>query len=60
MAVDLLPTSIRNNYEIYGWKHACSILAQDFPIEFRDIIEILSAFTLKKPDILRPGGGKSK
>ena len=34
-------------------------LARDFPSEFKDIVDCLQAFTLKKSAILTPGGGRS-
>jgi hypothetical protein len=33
MTTDLLPSFIREHYEVHEWKHACAILAQDFPQE---------------------------
>ena len=33
MNIELLPPFIRDNYEIYEWKHASAILKQDFPNE---------------------------
>ncbi len=59
MAIDRLPESIRRNYEIHEWKHASAILESDFPTEWRDIIDVLTAFRLLRSDIRTPGGGKS-
>jgi hypothetical protein len=59
VTVSLLPKSIREKYEILEWKHACAVLKSDFPNEWKDIIEILDSFKLKKSDILKPGGRKS-
>lgn len=59
MTTDLLPQVIRDNYEVREWKHACAILHQDFPDEWRDIVEVLSAFRLPKSWIETPGGRKS-
>ena len=60
MSVDLLPEFVRKNYEIHEWKHACAILKEDFPNEWRDIISVLTAFRLQKSWITNPGGRKSK
>lgn len=60
MTVDLLPTFIRNHYEIHESKHACAILMQDFPHEWNDIIEVLTAFRLRKSWLTVGGGRKSK
>ena len=48
MGVELLPQKIRDNYEVHEWKHACAILANDFPEEWKDIIELLEQFKLCK------------
>lgn len=60
MTVDLLPSFIRNHYEIHESKHACAILKQDFPQEWNEIIEVLTAFRLRKSWLTVGGGRKSK
>jgi len=60
MTLELLPEFIRRDYEVYEWKHACAILKNDFPSEFNDIISVLRNFHLKRSDILKPGGNKSR
>lgn len=59
MGVELLPKKIRDNYEVHEWKHACAILANDFPDEWKDIIELLKQFQLCKSWITVGGGSKS-
>lgn len=59
MTLELIPENLRKLYEVHEWKHACAILKNDFPGEWKDIIEVLSAFRLHKTDIKTPGGGKS-
>ncbi len=59
MSIDLLPSFIKNHYEIHDWKHACAILKNDFPQEWEDIIEVLTNFRLKKSWIIKSGGSKS-
>lgn len=59
MTIDLLPESICERYEIVEWKHACAILHQDFPNEWRELIEVLNGFILQKTHILQGGGQKS-
>ena len=60
MTVDLLPAFIRNHYEIHESKHACAILKQDFPQVWNEIIEVLTAFRLRKSWLTVGGGRKSK
>lgn len=59
MSLELLPTFIRENYEVHEWKHACAILKEDFPNEWQDIINVLMEFRLYKSGITNPGGRKS-
>lgn len=47
-------------YEIHEWKHASAILKTDFSNEWTDIIDMLSAFKLKKSWIVQGGGRKTK
>lgn len=58
MGIDLIPEDIRDLYEVHEWKHASAILAQDFPNEWKDIIEVLTEFRLRKSWI--EVGGKNK
>ena len=55
----LVPPNIRAAYEVLEWKHACAILKEDFPEEWKDIMDILGKFRLTKKDIITPGGGLS-
>lgn len=58
MGIELLPEFIQDHYEVHEWKHASAILAQDFPKEWIDIVEVLSGFRLRKSWI--EVGGKNK
>jgi hypothetical protein len=60
MAKELVPLNIRERYEIHEYKHACAILKEDFSDEWRDIIDVLSIFKLKKSEIKAGGGRKSR
>ncbi|HMN03697.1 BglII/BstYI family type II restriction endonuclease [Geobacter anodireducens] len=60
MAIEQFPDFIRENYEVYEWKHASAILHNDFPNEWNDIVEVLQAFRLKKSWISVGGGRKSQ
>lgn len=60
MTLDLLPTTIRENYEVHEWKHACAILKEDFTEEWLDVISVLESFRLRKSWITNPGGRKSQ
>lgn len=59
-ALSLIPQKVRETFEIHEWKHACAILATDFPNEWRDILDLLRDFRLCKSWITDPGGNKSK
>jgi hypothetical protein len=58
--IDDLPEFLRTHYEVHERQHATAVLKLDFPKEYRDIVEVLSAFRLKKSEIIKPGGGKSE
>ena len=60
MSIDQLPPFIRTNYEVLESKHACAILAADFPNEFLDLCAVLEEFRLRKEWITLGGGNKSK
>lgn len=55
-----LPSFVRENYECHEWKHASAIMSQDFPDEWKDVLDVLSAFSLKKSWIVKGGGRKSQ
>ena len=59
MGIELLPRRIRDRYCLAERGHATAILASDFPSEFKDLAECLTAFSLRKSHILTPGGGRS-
>ncbi|MEO6021576.1 MAG: BglII/BstYI family type II restriction endonuclease [Burkholderiales bacterium] len=58
MGIELLSSFILKHYEVHEWKHACAILKQDFPSEWNDIIDVLTAFRLHQSWI--NVGGKNK
>ncbi len=59
MAAKLIPSRLRKKFTFQEWDHAIAILAIDFPDEFKDILDCLDHFTLKKSAILTAGGGRS-
>src|SRR5437588_4009767 len=59
VAIGSLSEFIREHYEVHEWKHATAILEKDFPDQWRDIIEVLTSFRLRKSYIDIPGGNKS-
>jgi len=60
MSIDQIPPELRQLYEVYEWKHACAILATDFPAEWADILDVLSRFRLRRSWLEVGGGRKSK
>lgn len=60
MAIGLLPEFIRANYEVHEWKHACAILHNDFPAEWADVVDVLTAFRWYRSWVSVGGGRKSK
>jgi len=60
MTIDVFPPQIRKKFEIHEWKHAVAILKEDFPEEWKDLLDMLSALSIPKEWIIIPGGNKSK
>ena len=56
----LPPAFIADHYEVHEWRHASAILAHDFPDEWQDIIDVLTAFRLRREWIEVGGGNKSR
>ncbi len=56
---DLVPAELRRLYEVREWRHAISILSNDFPDEWNDIVEVLTDFRFLKSEIMAGGGAKS-
>lgn len=59
MPLHRLSPFIRENYEVYEWRHATAILASDFPKEFAEIQRMLESFRLYKQWIVEGGGRKT-
>lgn len=59
MAISHLSDFIRENYEIYEWRHASAVLENDFPDEWNDITNVLTTFRLRRSYIAIGGGNKS-
>jgi hypothetical protein len=60
MTLDLIPSYIRDHYEIHERHHAIAILATDFPQEWEDICSVLHHFRLFKSHIIIGGGRKTQ
>jgi hypothetical protein len=60
MLIERLPQFVADNYECHEWKHASAILSQDFPNEWRDLMDLLLSFRLKSSWIETGGGNKSQ
>jgi hypothetical protein len=59
MGLELLPPSVTDKFEVAERHHAASILRLDFRAEWTDLMEMLAAFTLRRSQIMTPGGRKS-
>lgn len=59
-SISRFPPRIVENYEIHESKHASAILMNDFPDEWKDLLDLLSDFTLCQSWISIGGGRKSK
>jgi hypothetical protein len=59
MGLELIPRDLRERFTFAEYEHACAILRADFPEQFKDILDCMRAFTLKKSYIIEQGGGRS-
>lgn len=59
MGKTLLPEDVRDSYQIEERHHACSILKTDFPEQWKDLIDVIRGFKLRRSDIAMKGGNKS-
>lgn len=50
---------INHKYDIYEFRHASTLLKNDFPEEYKQLVNLLEAFEVTHQDILTPGGRKS-
>lgn len=60
MAVDIIPTGLRDRYRFQERYHACGILASDFRVEWGDLLGCLDQFWLRESWITVGGGGRSE
>jgi hypothetical protein len=56
---NLLPEEIRATYQVEERHHACSILKTDFPEQWKDLLDVLHGFKLRKSHVAKKGGNKS-
>lgn len=56
----LIPDRIQKSYECHEWRNGAAVLREAHPDEWRDVVDMLTAFRLKKSWITAPGGSKSK
>jgi hypothetical protein len=60
MGLKLIPAPLRQQYCFDERKHACAILANDFPDEFTDILDCLNSFHLRSSYIATSGRSRSQ
>lgn len=54
-----IPQFVLDHYEVYEWRHACTILREDFPREWDDVLALTREFRLRKSWLVARGGAKS-
>ena len=54
----VFPPDVRDKFEIHSYRGAATILAQNFPEQFAQVVEVLRAFEINTDMIRKPGGSK--
>jgi CRISPR-associated protein Csd2 len=57
---EMIPESIRDQYEYHNINNAVEIMCMSFSQEWRDICDALAAFSITTRDIVAPGGNESR
>jgi hypothetical protein len=57
--ISVLPDTVHSRYRVEEVRHACAVLAGDFPNELEDIIGCLEDFRLLRSEIMVGGGRKT-
>ena len=60
MSVELISEQLRKRFRFEERNHATVIMTSDFPQELADLIVCLTAFTLKRSQVVVSGGGRSQ
>lgn len=56
----VVPHAVRDRYELRETRNAAAILASTNPVQSREIIAVLSDFSLLPADLIDPGGNESR
>lgn len=56
---ELIPTEIKQKYDIHNFNHAAEILTQAYPSELNEVFCALQDFSLSREDLLKGGGNES-
>jgi hypothetical protein len=56
---DYIPQDINDLYEVYDYRHAAAIMANELKEEFSEICNALRQFRFTEEDVVTPGGSES-
>lgn len=56
---DYIPEELSDLYEIHDYGHAAAILANEFPVEYNEIVEAHLKFRFTDADVKKHGGNES-
>lgn len=59
VTLDLIPTDLREAYEVHEWRNAAGVLSTAHPKEWQDIIDAQRDFRFRESELLTGGGRKS-
>lgn len=58
--MDLIPSEVRDLYEIRNYNHAAEVLSRGCPDEFKELMDALATFRITTKEIMAPGGNESQ
>ena len=58
MVEGVIPSTVIDRFEVFSYRNAATILSQNFPTQFAQIINALETFEITTTMIRRPGGSK--
>lgn len=60
MSLGFIPQSILEKFDVFDWRNALAILKNVHPVEFADVIQVLTEFEIKWSILTQKGRNKTE